>query len=115
MTNPVETERRDPAPARRKVSRLLRASVPVAIAIIVITWLTVSPNVTEQADAALLTTVPSGEVIAKPNSAAVEAEGNDVGAVTDAASLPMEDANPNPVVPQNAVIPPVLIPATPQD
>jgi len=45
----------------------------------------------------------------------VDDRGNDVEAITGAASPPVDDAQPNPVVPQNALIPPALVPDTPQE
>jgi hypothetical protein len=45
----------------------------------------------------------------------VDDQGIDVEAITDAASPPVDDAQPNPVVPQNAVIPPAPILDTPPE
>ncbi len=46
---------------------------------------------------------------------AVDDEGNDVEAITESASPPVDDENPNPVVPQDALIPPAPVPDTPQE
>ncbi len=40
-------------------------------------------------------------------------QGNDVEQITDTAPIPVEDADPDPVPPQDAVIPPAPIPPTP--
>jgi hypothetical protein len=47
--------------------------------------------------------------------APVDEETIDVDEVTDDTPLPMEDENPNPVVPQDALIPPAPVESTPQD
>jgi len=46
---------------------------------------------------------------------AVDDQGNDVEAINDAASPPVDDAEPNPVVPQDALIPPAPVRAKPQE
>ena len=72
-------------------------------------WLTGLPDVAERTDVTPSASMPAEEVIADPNPDDPALEGVDVDEVTETAPLPVEDADPNAVVPQDALIPPAPI------
>jgi hypothetical protein len=121
MTDRVKTAPRDtsralaPDPTRRTTSWWLWAGAVGTIAVILIVWLIVLPDTAEQTDAAPSAENPAAEVIAKPDPGVVDPQGNDVEAVTEDAPVPGDDANPNPVVPQDALIPPAPIDDAPPE
>jgi hypothetical protein len=86
-------------PRRGGASRWLLIGGLVLLALILVFWLTALPDVAERTDVTPSTSMPAEAVIADP----------DPDAVTEAAPLPVEDADPNAVVPQDALIPPAPI------
>ena len=99
-------------PRRGGASRWLLIGGLVVLALILVFWLTALLDVAERTDVTPSTSMPAVAVIADPDPDAVGVDGNDgidVDAVTEAAPLPVEDADPNAVVPQDALIPPAPI------
>ncbi len=84
----------DPSPQRSYLWLGLAAVVVVAVALFA--WSSIAKDDTS-------------------NSNALYGETLDVDTVSETANVPDEDANPNPVVPQNALIPPALVDDAPPD
>lgn len=77
-------------------------------ALVLIFWLTSAPDVNDPVDG----TLPAANSVSPATDAEVQPvtpTGNDVEEVTEETPLPEEDADPNAVVPQDAVIPPAPI------
>ncbi len=84
----------DPSPQRSYLWLGLAAVVVVAVALFA--WSSIAQDDTS-------------------NSNVVDGETLDVDTVTETADVPEEDANPNPVVPQDALIPPTPVDDAPPD
>ncbi|KIN71943.1 hypothetical protein [Sulfitobacter guttiformis] len=97
----------------RKNTNITLIAVLAAVVLALAIWAFVSSDPVGEAG-----TVPSAEVVgeqANETTGEINGETNDVDTVTDEAAVPVEDANPNPVVPQDAVIPPAPVDDTPTE
>jgi hypothetical protein len=95
--------------ARSGSGRWLRVGLIVICALILVFWLVSTPGEDDLADGALPATSPADDVATGPDAGPDTPEGNDVEEITDESPLPMDDADPNAVVPQDAVIPPAPV------
>jgi len=94
VDDPLETTR----PPRRSASSNLLIAAAVLLAIILVAWIMLDRGPQEQSGIGV-----------------TPAQTIDVDTVTEQAEVPNDDTNPNPVVPQNALIPPAPVDNAPPE
>ncbi len=113
MKNSTDVNSSKTALSRRRGNSGLLIGILAALAVVLIIWVFMVPGSTDPSGS-----IPSAATVdqqANETSGNIDVQTNDVDAVTEAAELPVDDAEPNPVVPQDAVIPPAEVDDAPPD
>jgi hypothetical protein len=113
MQENIKKTRRTPSQSRPTAGRTLLLAGVCIVAVIAIVWLFMGSERPQQPGE--IPTANSSTPSEEGTAVTPDAETIDVDQVTDTADIPTEDADPNPVVPQDALIPPAPVDDAPPD